>query len=314
MPDRPFGEVEAVHEAAPRRRTFWPGRSVCTPAVTTNSPVSSALRDHDGGLVVSQDLHVAQGHGLALRIDHPHGRASVGLGERARRHLDAGRRGQPDAADDSVSELHGRRRIGDADLDLKRPGRGIRLGRNLPHPAGRLHLRVVGEGDLDLRVLRRAIPDELLGDVEDGVAAALTRELHDHLPGADHFARLGADRGDRARRRRLTTPCSSAAPARSAPAPGRSRPGPGRLRSFCWASSKLARVVQPSFRSSCCRAKVRRAWVSTASHRREVGLRRAQRIVLNLGVEPGDDLACARALARHGPAARSSVRRGEKRG
>ena len=40
MPDRPFGEVEAVHQTAPRRRTFWPGRSVCTPAVTTISPVS----------------------------------------------------------------------------------------------------------------------------------------------------------------------------------------------------------------------------------------------------------------------------------
>ena len=41
VPDRPFGEVEALHWAAPRRRTFWPGRSVCTPAVTTISPVSS---------------------------------------------------------------------------------------------------------------------------------------------------------------------------------------------------------------------------------------------------------------------------------
>ena len=40
MPDRPFGEVEAVHEASPRRRTIWPGRSVCTPAVTTIWPVS----------------------------------------------------------------------------------------------------------------------------------------------------------------------------------------------------------------------------------------------------------------------------------
>src|SRR5271166_6658005 len=39
MADRPFGEVE-VHQTAPRRRTFWPGRNVCTPAVTTSSPVS----------------------------------------------------------------------------------------------------------------------------------------------------------------------------------------------------------------------------------------------------------------------------------
>src|SRR5208283_3200804 len=39
VPDRPFGEVE-VHQTAPRRRTFWPGRSVCTPPVTTSAPVS----------------------------------------------------------------------------------------------------------------------------------------------------------------------------------------------------------------------------------------------------------------------------------
>ena len=72
----------------------------------------------------------------------------------------------------------------------------FRLGRNLAHPAGRLHLRVVAEGDLDHGVLR-AISDELLGDVEDGVASALTRELHDHLPGVNHLARLRADGGDR---------------------------------------------------------------------------------------------------------------------
>ena len=41
--------------------------------------------------------------------------------------------------------------------------------------------------------------NELLRDVEDGVAAALTRELHNRLPGVDDFARLGADSGDGAR-------------------------------------------------------------------------------------------------------------------
>ena len=152
VPDRPFGEVEAVHQTAPRRRTFWPGRNVCTPAVTTNSPVSSPWEITTSAGSYRSDLDAAQGHRLALRIDHPHGRASPCLGEGARRHLDAGRRGQSDAADDSVSQLHRRRRIGDPDLHLKCPRRGIRLGRNLPHPAGRLHLWVVGEGDVDQRV------------------------------------------------------------------------------------------------------------------------------------------------------------------
>src|SRR5690348_225331 len=41
VPKRPFGEVEAFHQTAPRTRTFWPGRSTWTPAVTTTSPVSN---------------------------------------------------------------------------------------------------------------------------------------------------------------------------------------------------------------------------------------------------------------------------------
>ena len=46
MPERPGREIEAVHcVAIRRRRTFWPGCSACTPAVTTISPVSMPLRD-----------------------------------------------------------------------------------------------------------------------------------------------------------------------------------------------------------------------------------------------------------------------------
>src|SRR5690348_6115232 len=37
MLDRPGREVEPTHNCSPRRRTFCPGRSACTPAVTTNS-------------------------------------------------------------------------------------------------------------------------------------------------------------------------------------------------------------------------------------------------------------------------------------
>ncbi|MBV8089025.1 MAG: efflux RND transporter periplasmic adaptor subunit, partial [Alphaproteobacteria bacterium] len=42
------------------------------------------LRDHDGGRIVSQDVHLSQRDSLALRIDHPHGRAPICLGQRAR--------------------------------------------------------------------------------------------------------------------------------------------------------------------------------------------------------------------------------------
>ena len=108
VPQRPFGEVEAHHRSPPSRRTFSPGCSVCTPAVTTISPTSKPLRNDDIGRIVSRDIHVAQRHGLAPGINHPHGRAAVGLGERARRNLQAGRRGQLDAAGDGGTQFHRR--------------------------------------------------------------------------------------------------------------------------------------------------------------------------------------------------------------
>ena len=132
-------------------------------------------------------------------IDHPDGGTPFGLGERARRDLDAVGRGEPEAADDRGAEPHGLGRIGEADLDLERSRRGIRLRRDLPHPADRLHARVVAQRDLD-RGVAGARLDELLGNVEDGVASALARDLHDHLPGMNDLAGLGADRGDRAGR------------------------------------------------------------------------------------------------------------------
>ena len=190
------------------------------------------------------------------------GRA-VGLGERARRNLHAGRRGQPDAAGDGGSQPHGVRRIDDADLDLECPGRGVRLRRNLPHAAGRLHLRIVGEGDLDHGVAR-ARPNELLGHVEHGVAPALTRELHDHLPGADHFARLGADRGDHARgisgQGRVAQLILRDAQLRLAESTWA-----WAVSSFCWASSNLRAGCPAILQELLLPPKARRACVSTAS-------------------------------------------------
>ena len=131
-----------------------------------------------------------------MRVDDPYGRALVCLGQRACRDFHTGRRRQRDAAGDGGSQPHGFRGIGDADLDLVRPTSGVGLGRDFPHAAGGLHLRVVGQRDLDHRVAR-ACPDQLFGDVEDGVAPALTRDLNNHSPGTDHFARFGPDSGDR---------------------------------------------------------------------------------------------------------------------
>ena len=44
---RPFRKVRADHEPAPSRRTGWPGRSACTPAVTTMSPGAKPVRHDD---------------------------------------------------------------------------------------------------------------------------------------------------------------------------------------------------------------------------------------------------------------------------
>src|SRR5262245_56473582 len=41
MIEGPLRQVQLLHEPDPSTRTFWPGRSACTPAVTTTSPVSS---------------------------------------------------------------------------------------------------------------------------------------------------------------------------------------------------------------------------------------------------------------------------------
>ena len=106
VPDRPFGEVEALHEAAPRSRTFWPGRSVCTPAVTTTSPVSSPCEITTVAGSYRRTSTLRSDTVWRCAIDHPHGRVSVRLGERARRDLHAGGRRQLDAAGDGGSQLH----------------------------------------------------------------------------------------------------------------------------------------------------------------------------------------------------------------
>ena len=76
--------------------------------------------------------------------------------------------------------------------------RRIGLRRHLAHIARGPHLRRVAERKLDDRVAR-AGADELLGNVENGVELARPGDLHDHLPGLHHLARLGAGGGDDAR-------------------------------------------------------------------------------------------------------------------
>ena len=83
---------------------------------------------------------------------------AICFGKGARRHLNPVGHGQLDLADNCGAKPHGVGGVGDADLDLKRPGGRIGLGCDLADPAGRLYVRVVREGDLTSGRLRRFGP------------------------------------------------------------------------------------------------------------------------------------------------------------
>ena len=175
VPERPFGEVEALHDAAPSRRTFWPGRSVCTPAVTTISPVSSPceMTTSAGSYRETSTLR-SDTVWLLGSTTHTAGRPLASVSALGGTCTPEGG-GQLDAAGDGGTQCHRRGWIDDADLDLECSGGGIRLRRNLPHAAGCAHGGVVGQRDLHHRIARTRA-DELFGYVEHRVAPALTRD------------------------------------------------------------------------------------------------------------------------------------------
>ena len=76
MPDRPFGEVE-VHQTDSQEADFLTGAQRLHAGGDHDFACFQALRDHDGGRIVSHDFDVAQGYSVILRIDHPDGRASA---------------------------------------------------------------------------------------------------------------------------------------------------------------------------------------------------------------------------------------------
>ena len=135
--------------------------------------------------------------------------------------------------------------------------------------------------------IARTRADELFGHVEDGVASALTRDA------SRSSVRRGPPRPVRRRSRsprrghRRTGPCSSTDPARCAPGHERHRPGPRRSASACWASSNFARGVQPSCQKLLLPAEGEARLRQHGLGRREIGLRRAQRVLLVLRVEVG---------------------------
>ena len=136
----------------------------------------------------------------------------------------------------------------------------------------------------------------MLGHIEDGVASALTRELHDHLPGMDHFARLGAFRGDRTRGigiqdrvaqlfLRSTHLCLSGVDL--------GLDGLELLPRFV----ELARGRPPILHQLLLPRESKARLYQQRLNRCQVGLRRVQPVLLNLWVEPGDDLSCLKDIA-----------------
>ena len=119
MLQRPIGEIER-HEGAPRSRTFWPGWSAWTPAVTTISPPSSPDEMTDRRRVEALDLHIVQGDRQLRGIDDPYRRLAVDARQRAGRNRDAGRRFELHPPLHRRAEEHGGRRIDQAHAS---PGR-----------------------------------------------------------------------------------------------------------------------------------------------------------------------------------------------
>ena len=180
--ERPFGKIELHHGAAARRRVFWPGCSAWTPAVTTMSPVSRPLGDGNRRWIVAQHVDVAQRNGEARRIDHPHRGPPIAFGERGCGNFDGRRRIELHAPDDGCAEPHGRRRIGQSDLDLECPGDGVGLRRDFANAPNRGYGRIVGEAHVYQRIARRR-SQHLARHIEHRIAPALRRHADNQLAG-----------------------------------------------------------------------------------------------------------------------------------
>src|SRR5262249_33222168 len=96
------------------------------------------------------------------------------------------------------TKTHGRRWIGQADLDLEGSGRRIGLWGDLADAPSRSHRGVVGEAYSNFRIARRR-SDGLGGDVEDRIASILACKSDNALSRLDDFARGGTYRRQNAR-------------------------------------------------------------------------------------------------------------------
>ncbi len=189
---------------------------------------------------------------------------------------------------DGRAEAHLGGRADQPDLDLEGAGDRVRLRRHLAHPADRPDVAVEGQEDLDLGVGRSAVHD-LRRHVEDRVAAVLACHAVNHLAGLDDLAGLGAARGDRAGAVGMEL-----GPAQ--PVLGDVELGLGGVDPRLDRLQRLARLVvadpgRPAVpQQGLLALVVVRGLDQLPLGGRELGARRAQGVLVVLGVEPGDDL------------------------
>src|ERR1700704_6387777 len=93
------------------------------------------FRDGNGRGVVAQHVDVPRGNSQGFWIDDPDTGPAIEVGEGTRWNLDGGRGVELHASDHGRAEPHRCGRIGQADLDLERPGDRVGLWRYLPDPS-----------------------------------------------------------------------------------------------------------------------------------------------------------------------------------
>ena len=183
-----LGPITAL---ASSRRTFWPGRSAWTPAVTTTSPgarpdATSTRVGSDERISIARAATVpvfgSTTHTEACRSERVTADGGISIAAAAARLR---------RAVTVRAEAHRRRRIDQPDPEPEGAGDRIGARRDFPHDTLRGDLRIRGQGDDDFRIRRRDVLDPRR-HVEDRVARALARDLDDHAPGADHLAGLRA--------------------------------------------------------------------------------------------------------------------------
>ena len=149
MIEGPLGKVKRLHQFEFEQPNLLTGTERLHACRHHDIAGGETLRYCDRGGIEAQHIHFSDLDRQRLRIDNPHGRMAIELGQGRRRDLDHRHCVCLQRSDDGCPEPHGVRRIGEAHLDLKGPRDGIGLRRNLAYVAGCRNRGVIGETNVD---------------------------------------------------------------------------------------------------------------------------------------------------------------------